>query len=339
MPASPTYLAGATGVPDTQSVSGAGRATGAVPDAVRATRGFAGLHPAVSFLLLAVVIAVTICLPHPVLLACSLAGALACSLFTSGWRATGRLLAGLVPLMLFAAALNPLFNHQGTTPIAYLGGNPITLEALQYGAALALMLVAVLLWFSCYNRVITSEKFFALFGRLIPAIALVTSMALRFVPRYLRQLRRIAAAQRGLGRGLRDGTARARLRSGFAILSILTSWAFESALDTADSMRARGYGLPGRSSYSPFTFTDRDALTLTAVLICTALTVTTLLTKVVSVQYLPVFRLNQNAAGLSPALRTGLISLCYFAFALLCLLPAALDLREELTWRILRSNI
>jgi len=304
-----------------------------------AQQGFAALHPGVALAYFVIVILLSVCVPHPVLLACSAAGALLYCLQLKGAHATGKLLAGLVPLVLFAALVNALFNHQGVTILGHAWGAPITREALLYGAALAVMLAAVLLWFSCYNVVITSEKFLATVGRAVPSLALVISMALCFVPRYLKQLRRIAAAQRGLGRDAQAGNLRARLSSGFAQLSILTSWALESAIDTADSMHARGYGLPGRSAYAPFRFTDYDAGTLALMLVCTAPVVLALLTGVVNVQYLPTFLLNQSALAISPALRTGIIAVAYGAFALLCLLPVLMTLREELAWHISRSTI
>ncbi len=47
----------------------------------------------------------------------------------------------------------------------------------------------VIQWFSCYNKVMTSDKFIYLFGRLIPALSLILSMALRFVPGLTGQLK------------------------------------------------------------------------------------------------------------------------------------------------------
>ena len=62
------------------------------------------------------------------------------------------------------------------------------------------MLAAVALWFSCLSAVMTSDKFIYLFGRMIPALSLVLSMTLRFVPRFKRQFQAVAQAQRYMGR-------------------------------------------------------------------------------------------------------------------------------------------
>ena len=78
------------------------------------------------------------------------------------------------PLLLFSAVLNPLFNHEGATILTYLpDGNPLTLESMLYGVSAAAMMVTVILWFSCYNSVMTSDKFLYLFGRVIPALSLL----------------------------------------------------------------------------------------------------------------------------------------------------------------------
>ena len=53
-----------------------------------------------------------------------------------------------------------------------------------------------------------------------------------------------------------------RIRCALMVFSILVTWSLENAVDTADSMRARGYGLPGRSAFSIFTLTKRDKLLL-----------------------------------------------------------------------------
>ena len=50
------------------------------------------------------------------------------------------------------------------------------------------------------------------------------------------------------------------------IFSAMISWALENAIDTADSMKARGYGLPGRTAFSIFIFDKRDLKTLLYIL-------------------------------------------------------------------------
>jgi energy-coupling factor transport system permease protein len=124
------------------------------------------------------------------------------------------------------------------------------------------MLIAVILWFSCYNAVMTSDKFVYLFGRIIPALSLVLSMTLRFVPKFAAQAKAVSEAQRCVGRDTRTGTLLQRIKNGVTIISILVTWALENAIETADSMRGRGYGLPGRTAYSIYRFDERDRMAL-----------------------------------------------------------------------------
>ena len=196
---------------------------------------------------------------HPVCLVLSTLG--------GGWY-VARLLGGkglrrhllwLLPMALLAAALNPAFVHQGVTILAYLpSGNPLTLESLLYGLAAGAILSAVALWFVCGTDVITSDKVVYLFGRVIPALSLLLSMILRFVPRFVRRLRAVAQAQRQLGRDTQTGAPARRVRSALRVFSIVVTWSLERGLITADSMRCRGYGLPGRTSFSLYRFDRRD---------------------------------------------------------------------------------
>ncbi len=48
-----------------------------------------------------------------------------------------------LPLMLLMTILNPLFVHRGATPLFFINGSPITLEALAYGGVSAMMLGSV----------------------------------------------------------------------------------------------------------------------------------------------------------------------------------------------------
>lgn len=61
------------------------------------------------------------------------------------------------------------------------------------------MMVTVITWFSCCNVVMTSDKFVYLFGKLIPALSLILSMTLRFVPRFTAQIKVVTQAQRCVG--------------------------------------------------------------------------------------------------------------------------------------------
>ena len=220
---------------------------------------FSNCHPAVNFLFFALVLVFSMVLMHPVCLLISLLGAVLYVIQLNGRKGLRLSLRIALPVMLLAALVNPAFNHAGMTILTYLPtGNPLTLESLLYGLAAGAMLSAVALWFVCVTDVITSDKVVYLFGRVIPALSLLLSMILRFVPRFVRRLRAVAQAQRHLGRDTQTGAPVRRVRSALRVFSIVVTWSLESGLITADSMRCRGYGLPGRTSFSLYRFDRRD---------------------------------------------------------------------------------
>ena len=159
---------------------------------------FSGYHPTISFLYFALVLLFSMCLMHPAYLLVSLLGAISYAVLLKGRKAIRFAVAGLLPMALLAAIVNVAFNHEGMTIVMYLpSGNPLTLESMYYGLAAAGMLASVVLWFSSYNEVMTSDKFVYLFGRVIPALSLVLSMALRFIPKFSAQMKTVSEAQDG----------------------------------------------------------------------------------------------------------------------------------------------
>ena len=290
---------------------------------------FSSYHPAVNFLYFGLVLFFTMCFLHPACLLLSLAAALRYAVCLNGRRAVRRSLRYLLPAALLAALINPAFNHQGATILTYLpSGNPLTLESIAYGLAAAALLSAVVTWFSCYTAVMTSDKFVYLFGRVIPALSLVLSMALRFVPRFQVQARAVSQAQRCVGRDVSDGSLLQRLRDGVTILSILLTWCLENALETADSMKSRGYGLPGRTAFSIYRLDDRDQAALWWLGALGGYILSMWGAGGFACRYFPTFRL---------APRDGWSLSGLLAFGLLCLTPVIIDRREDRQWTRLRS--
>ena len=290
---------------------------------------FSSYHPAVDFLYFGLVLFFTMCFLHPACLLLSLAAALRYAVCLNGRRAVRRSLRYLLPAALLAALVNPAFNHQGATILTYLpSGNPLTLESIAYGLAAAALLSAVVTWFSCYTAVMTSDKFVYLFGRVIPALSLVLSMALRFVPRFQVQARAVSQAQRCVGRDVSDGSLLQRLRNGVTILSILLTWCLENALETADSMKSRGYGLPGRTAFSIYRLDDRDQAALWWLGALGGYILSMWGAGGFACRYFPTFRL---------APRDGWSLSGLLAFGLLCLTPVIIDRREDRQWTRLRS--
>jgi len=290
---------------------------------------FSGYHPLVNFLYFALVISFSMFFMHPITLAISLACATSYSIYIGGQKAMKFTLVYMLPLMLMTMLINPAFNHAGMTILTYLpSGNPLTLESITYGIASAAMLVAVITWFSCFNKVITSDKFVYLFGRVIPALSLVLSMTLRFVPHFRAQIKIVSEAQRCIGRDASSGGVIKRLRNGITILSIMVTWALENAIETADSMKSRGYGLPGRSAFSIYRFDRRDRNTMIFLFICAAYIILGQVLGALYWRYFPSMR------GSGANIYTISVLIAYTA---MCFMPVVLNIREDRKWTRLKS--
>ena len=219
--------------------------------------------------------------------------------------------------------------------IADCGGelNAVMLQtalSMLYGAAAAVMLASVVLWFSSYNEVMTSDKFVYLFGRVIPALSLVLSMALRFIPKFKAQMQTVSEAQMCIGRDTKNGSVLRRVRNAIKIFSILVTWSLENAIETADSMRSRGYGLPGRTAFSIYRFDDRDKAALAWLIFCGAYLISGWMAGGTYFRYYPTVK----AAAWTPM--TVSFMLVYLA---LVLTPVILDRKEDRQWKSLRSEI
>lgn len=292
---------------------------------------FKTYHPIVNFTYFVFVIGFSCFFMHPVCLGISLGSGFIYSVMLKGRKAIKNNLLYMLPMILVTALLNPAFNHEGITVLDYLpDNNPLTLESIVYGVCAAVMLVSVICHFSCYNEVMTSDKFIYLFGKIIPAMSLVISMTLRFVPKFAAQLKVVTNAQRTMGRDVSNGSILQRAKHGLSILSIMATWSLENAIETADSMKSRGYGIPGRTAFSIFTFDKRDK---TAFFMILFLGSYTLVGSMMGGMY---FRYFPSIKGTQPTVFSVSV---FLAYLLLCIYPIILEIWEVRRWKAFRSNI
>ena len=122
-------------------------------------KAFAGLHPLVLLFYFLSVLTVAMFVSNPVLSLLALLGAILFCATGTRRGAIARDLGFYLPMFLLVAITNPLFSHNGVTPLFFLNGNPVTMEAFVYGAAIAVMVIGVMLWCKCYSAVMTGDKF------------------------------------------------------------------------------------------------------------------------------------------------------------------------------------
>lgn len=280
---------------------------------------FSMSHPAVPVAYLLITLVLTMAAMQPVLIALSLAGALAYGCVLRGVRAVAASLSWQLPIIALIAVLNPLFSASGSTELFRMGLRAVYLESLCCGCAMGAMLVASVLWFQAASALLSFDKVMALAGNAAPTVALMVSMCMRLIPRFVRKGREILAVQGAAsasGRSTADAT-RERLR----MTTVLMGWSMEDSLETADAMRARGWGAGvRRSTYTRYRFTSADALALAA------LALGGLLAGVLAYSATSQFSFYPTMSRLA-------VWWGYGAYALWMLVPAALHVRETRRFR------
>ena len=289
----------------------------------RHARFFMQLHPASSMAYFVCVCALTLACFHPAMSFISLVGGTLFSLTLRGKRKTIGTYKFVLPMFLLIVIGNPLFNHRGATMLFMLFDQWITLEALAYGVASACELSAIIVWFSCYQHVMTSDKFLYLFGNIAPNTALLITMTLRFIPKLKKDAADISAAETMLN-GKPERLTK-KLGTAMRSLSVLLTMSMENAVDTADSMRSRGYGCARRTTFHLFRFDARSALTLVSLL---SLAVLCAVGRIYGYGYMD-FYPRMVANGLDAG---WIITLC--SYAVIMLFGAAAEIREAAKWRL-----
>ncbi len=291
---------------------------------------FSGYNPLFLIAFFLFTVLVTMIVRHPVLGAASFSGSLFYLIYLKGKKAFSLVFKIILPVMILTMIINPAFSHKGVTALFYVNNNPITLEAILYGLYSAFMLGAVIMWFSAYNEIMTTDKFVYAFGRLLPALSLVFSMALRFIPRFNSHIRTVSNARRSLGEDLEKGSIMKRIRNGITVFSSTVTWALENSVDTADAMTSRGYGTGHRTTYATYRFDKRDGIISAVVLAAAVCVVIFLARDSLYMQFYPSIEFNPITAG---SVITAVL------FTIICFLPLIIDFQENIKWRYLTSRI
>lgn len=265
---------------------------------------------------------------NPVCIGIALVCAIAYSYITGGREALKFNFLMSVPIVIVSGVINTAFNHAGVTVIAHFpNGNPITVESIIYGIIVGGMISTVICWFSCYNKIMTEDKFIYLFGKVSPSVALVVSLTLRFIPQFTEQFKRVMEAQRCIGRDIKKGKVKDRVRTASEIMSQMTTWALERSVITSDSMRSRGYGKGKRTAFSIYRFSMRDIIALIYMILMGTYIVIGITRGAVNFQCIPEIKINPSGADV------------YIAYFMLLIFPVIIEIKEGWKWKSLRRKI
>lgn len=290
---------------------------------------FAGCHPAVNLIFFLFAIGITMFSTSPAFLAVTLVFSWLYSILLNGKKAVKSNLIFTIPILIIMTVINTLFTHNGATVLFYVNNSRITLEALLYGLAAAVLLSSIIVWFSCFNVVMTSDKLIYIFGKAAPVLGLTLSMIFRFIPLLKARFREISMGQRCMGRHVAGGFL-AKLRQVTKEVSILISWSLEAAIETSDSMEARGYGLHGRTSFHLFKMTPTDKALLTGISISGLIAASGCILGKTSIYYYPKVVLGQWDV---------LTVITFAAYVLMLAVPLITDIFGEIKWQQYRLEI
>lgn len=231
-----------------------------------------------------------------------------------------------VPLFLLLALLagffNTFINHRGDTPFLFINDSPLTFEAFFYGFRFAAVIFAAMLWFAVLTRLFGSESVLYVFSRISPGVALVVSAVLRYIPLFSSRIREVSEAHTAMG--TRDDRKLAdRVRLAGDTVAAMVTWSCENAIDSADSMRARGYGSAKRSDRRIRRFSAFDlAVTVSGLLLISAILILIAL-GAGDFTYYPSISFPNGT----------LTYLLYLTSFLLSILPLCVEIREEILWK------
>ena len=290
---------------------------------------FEAYHPAINLIYFVSVIAAAILFRHPAYLAIAYVCSFAYSVKLGKKRALVFNLC-LIPLMAVWVLWYASYHHFGVTVLAHnFIGNEITLESAVYGGVIGIVAASTIMWMSCVHRVFSTDKIVYLFGRISPRLSLMLAILLRAVPRIKAQGKKIALAQKCIGRGANQGNVFRRFLNALRIASMLITWTAEAFVATADSMRCRGYTLKHRTAFSIYRFDNRDRSFVIAIFVCLTFLLTGDLFDQTNIVYNPRIIMNRV---------TSLSYVFYAGYAALCLMPMTLEIVGEIRFRRLRKE-
>jgi energy-coupling factor transport system permease protein len=219
--------------------------------------------------------------------------------------------------LLFAlvVVVNPLTNKRGGSVLFTIFESPITAEAVFYGVCAGAMLVSVFIWFQSYRSLISNDRFMFLFGRAAPTSVLILSMTMKFIPVLYMKLRETFDAQRALGINKPDGAR---------VSSILISRGMEDSIETADAMRARGYGVGPRAMFARYRVRSADLVTLCFLAVLLAVNLFFLIPSVGAFGFFPYLH----------GLRTDFVP--YLSYALMLLWPLLDEAADRVVFLVAR---
>lgn len=285
-------------------------------------------HPINSIIFFIIVLFYTMYATNLVITGISLLSSLIAFLLLHRGEKKGKILLFYLFIGIIIIVTNPLFGQNGETILFNIGKYKYTLESLVYGGYASMMIISILLWFGCYNKIITADKFLYLFGKVAPSTSITLTMGMRFIPEFIKRGKRIRQAQKNIG--ITSSNFKGKVVNASKQLSILVSASLENSMEVSNSMKARGYGLNKRTNYSIYKFRCGDFVQLVIQLLYIVIMIMSIIYKYTDFVYYP--KLDKIDLGNERII-------LYIVTLLFMLLPSIKEIWEDLKWKFLESKI
>lgn len=226
-----------------------------------------------------------------------------------------KMLGSSLVIMFVIVSVNCLVNQRGMVLLYQIGEHRITAESVVYGSMMALLLVASIFLFGCYQAMMNSTQIMFLLGKRFPNMALIFSMMLQFVPRmayHFKQLRKNHSNQMG-------------------IISTLIAMSLEEAMLTGKAMQQKGYGnCDGkRTSIYRKDIAKNDVLCMIVLLVLLGASITIYVRSGTCFLTFPYFEYVRNTKSI--------ISYCFYT--IYCFFPMGINGIQEVRFYCLRMKI
>ena len=193
----------------------------------------------------------------------------------------GKSLKPILPIVLFTAVLNLFFVSGEGDPVFKLGFLTVYAEGIRYAVLMAVRVMALiagtsLLTYTTSPIVLTDaiEQLLKPLGRLhfpVHELAMMMSIALRFIPTLIEETDKIMNAQKARGAQLDNGKMTERIKALVPVLVPLFISAFRRADELAMAMECRCYrGGDGRTRLKVLRCEKQDYIDLAVCIACFA---------------------------------------------------------------------
>ena len=227
-----------------------------------------------------------------------------------------------LPVILFITLLNTIFTHVGDTHIYIFGSYYVTFEALVYGVIMAVTFFLVTLTFIAYNTYVSYQDMLYVFSKKYPNLSMIIIMSLRFVPLIQKRSNELLELSKLKNRN-EDLKFTEKTSELIQNLGLVVSWSLEEAMQSASSMKSRGYNIAKRTSYLRYDFNKIDVLLTVLILVTATISVYGLYNGVGSIMIYPKFTFTFSQTP---------FNIYYFAYVVLLLPFIIIEIWERILW-------